>query len=84
MPIKRAAKKAIRQDKKKHALNLRRSKAMKEAVKKIKKLVGSEKKDEAKKLLPLAQQAIDKAKKRGLIKKNNASRKQSQLARMVK
>jgi ribosomal protein S20 len=42
-------------------------------------LVQAKKIDEAQKLVPKLQQAIDKAQKRGLIKKNTASRKKSRL-----
>jgi small subunit ribosomal protein S20 len=46
-----------------------------------------EKKDdkkEAKKKLSLAYQAIDKAVKRGVMKKNTAARKKSKLSKMTK
>ena len=36
------------------------------------------------KMLPSAFQAIDKAAKKGVIKKNNASRKKARLSRLVK
>ncbi|PJE59617.1 MAG: 30S ribosomal protein S20 [Candidatus Portnoybacteria bacterium CG10_big_fil_rev_8_21_14_0_10_44_7] len=84
MPIKQAAKKALKSSQKKRTFNLARQKAMKEAIKKIQKLVAGGKKDEAKKMLPLAQKAIDKAQKRGVLKKNTASRKKSLLAKITK
>jgi len=84
MPIRKSAKKALRSDVKKKAFNLRRKKTMKEMVKKITKLVATGKKDEAKKLIPQAQKAIDKAQKRGVIKKNTASRKKAHLAKITK
>lgn len=84
MPIKKAAKKALRQTKKKRGSNLRRIKTMKEVVKKLSKLAKEGKKDEARKLMPLAQKAIDKAKKRGVVKKNTAARKKSRLAKLLK
>ena len=56
---------------------------MKDVVKDMEKLVKEGKKDEAAKLLPKAQQAIDKAAKRGVIKKNTATRKKSRLARSL-
>jgi len=83
MPIKESAKKALRQTKKHRVLNLSRQKAMKDVVKKIKKLVTAGKKDEAKKLIPQAYQAIDKAAKRGVIKKNAASRTKSRLTKLI-
>ena len=57
---------------------------MKESVKEITKLVKGGKKDEAKKLLPKAYQAIDKATKKGVIKKNTASRRKSILSKITK
>lgn len=84
MPIRNSAKKALRSDAKKKIFNSRRKRTMKETIKKISKLVAGGKKDEAKKLIPQAQKAIDKAKKRGVIKKNTASRKKSHLAKITK
>ena len=82
MPITRAAKKALRVSKKKKLVNDRRTKTMKESVKKVGKLV-KEKSGDTQKNLALAFQAIDKAMKKGVIKKNTASRKKSRLAKMV-
>ena len=67
----------------KKIINDRRKRAMKEAVKKIGKLSKKDKK-EAQKMLSSAFQAIDKAAKRGVIKKNNAARKKSRLAKLIK
>lgn len=83
MPIKESAKKYLRQTKKHRMLNLARAKAVKDITKKIKKLVAAAKKDEAKKLIAQAYQAIDKAAKRGIIKKNTAARKKSRLMKML-
>ncbi len=84
MPIIQSAKKALRGSKRKKAINDRRKKTLKETIKKVEKLVHEKKLDEAAKLLPVAFAAIDKAGKRGVIKKNNASRKKSRLARITK
>ncbi len=83
MPITKSAKKAIRVSARKKAVNDQRKRAMKEIIKKIEKLAKTDKK-EAAKLLTAAYQAIDKAAKIGVIKKNNAARKKSRLARLVK
>lgn len=53
------------------------------AIKMIKKLVSDKNVKEAEKYLVLAYKAIDKAAKTSFIKKNNASRKKSRLAKMV-
>ncbi len=84
MPITRSAKKALRQSDRKKLVNDRRKKAMKETIKKVSKLVKEKKNDDAKALLSQAYAAIDKAAKRGVIKKNNASRKKALLSRMTK
>jgi small subunit ribosomal protein S20 len=83
MPIIKSAKKAIRVSGRKKAVNDRRKRTMKEEIKKIEKLSKTDKK-EAQKALATAYQAIDKAAKRGVIKKNNAARKKSRLSRLVK
>ncbi len=84
MPIIKSAKKALRGSLVKKARNDRNKKAVKESVKKIEKLVKDKKKDEAKKLISEAYSVIDKAAKRGVIKKNTASRKKSRLSRITK
>lgn len=83
MPIKESAKKALRQAKKHRVLNLARQKAAKDIVKKIKKMAIAGQKEEAKKLMAQAYQAIDKAAKRGVIKKNTAARKKSRLMKLI-
>lgn len=84
MPIIKSAKKALRGSLKKKAVNDRNKKAVKESIKKIEKLVKEKKSDEAKKILPEAYSVIDKACKKGIIKKNNASRKKSRLSKITK
>jgi len=84
MPITHSAEKALRVSKRKRAVNLRRAKPMKEVLKEMKKLIGEKKGPEALKILPKAYQMIDKAAKGGVIKKNNADRKKSRLARLLK
>jgi len=75
MPITRSAKKALRQSRRRRQRNLRQLNILKDTIKKIKKLVSENKKEEALKLLPMAYKVIDKAAKSGIIKKNNAARK---------
>ncbi len=84
MPIIKSAKKALRGSKRKHVFNLRRNKAMTETVKGVKKLITGKSKKEAEALLPKMYQAIDKAAKRGIIKKNTAARKKSRLVKAIK
>ncbi len=84
MPISASAKKSLRVSHRKRIVNDRRRKTMKESVKEISKLVKAGKKDEAKKLLPTAYKAIDKANKRGVIATNTASRRKSILSKITK
>ena len=56
---------------------------MREAIKELNKLVSAKQSKEALAKLPAAYQAIDKAKKRGVIKANTAARKKSHLALLV-
>lgn len=84
MPITQSAKKALRGSLKKKAVNDRRNKTMKDAVKKVEKLVKAKDAPSTKAELSLAYKAIDKAAKTGIIKKNTASRKKSRLARISK
>ncbi|MDE2030711.1 MAG: 30S ribosomal protein S20 [Patescibacteria group bacterium] len=84
MPITKSAKKALRGSLVKKAANDRNKKAVKEAIKDIEKLVKEKKTSEAKKLLPTAYSTIDKAAKKGVFKKNTASRKKSRLSKITK
>lgn len=79
MPITTSAKKALRGSKKKRVFNLRRKNEMQGVIKEYKKLISAKKTAEATKLIPKLQKVIDKAEKRGIIKKNTASRKKSRL-----
>ncbi|MBI5139764.1 30S ribosomal protein S20 [Candidatus Nomurabacteria bacterium] len=83
MPITKSAKKAIRGSLRKKAVNDARKGEMKELIKKFEKLSRKDK-TEASKMLSQVFSAIDKAKKTGIIKKNNASRKKSRLSKLVK
>jgi len=83
MPITKSAKKALRGSERKRVFNLRRKRVMKDTIKEITNLVLAGGKKEAEEKLSVAYKAIDKASKRGIIKKNNASRKKSRLSRMI-
>lgn len=83
MAITKGAKKAHRASLKKRVFNVRRKNAIENITKKIKKLVADKKGGEAKKLVPLAYKAYDKAAKEHTIKKGTADRKKSRLTEMV-
>ena len=84
MPITKSAKKALRGSARKKAVNDRRKKAMKDSIKEIEKLVKAKTVAEAQKLVSQVYAAIDKAAKKGVIKKNTAARKKSRIARITK
>lgn len=83
MPITKSAKKALRQSRKRRLFNLQRTKKMKSLVKQVRDLLKEKKREEALKILPQVYKAIDKAAKRGVIKKNTASRKKSRLTKAI-
>ena len=83
MPITKGAKKAHRVSLRKKVFNDKRKKTMKEAVKKIKTFISQKDKKGANSVLSEAYKAIDKAAKRGVIKKNTAARKKSRLSKAI-
>jgi len=83
MPITKSAKKALRQNQRRRLFNLRRKRKMRLLIKRIRGLIKQGEKEEALKLLPETYQAIDKAAKRGVIKKNTAARKKSRLMKAI-
>jgi len=78
----KSAKKAHEQSLRRRVFNLRRLRDMKNIVKEAKRLALS-KDGKARELLQQAYKAIDKAAKRGVIKKNTAARKKSRLTKFV-
>lgn len=80
MPNKASAKKALRQTIKRTILNKARKESFRSAIKDAVKATTPH---EAKKLAIAAQKALDKAAKRGVIKKNTAARKLSRLMKKV-
>jgi len=84
MPITKSAKKAHRVSLIKKAANDRTKKVLKEGSKAIEKLATTKQWKEAKSSLAKAYSAIDKAAKKGVIKKNTADRKKARLSRMAK
>jgi len=83
VPIKKSAKKFIRSTSTKTSRNNTRKKEFRVAVKKVLELIGKNKFKEAQQAFVVAQKALDKAAKSGVIKKNTASRKKSRLAKKL-
>ncbi len=79
MAITTSAKKALRQSKRKKAMNDLRKKAIRASLKDVR----LAKKGDTK-AIAAAYKAIDKALKTGLLKKNTAARRKSKVARSLK
>lgn len=82
MPNLQNAKKALRQSKKRAARNLVVKNTYKQALKTLRKAVEAGEKDVTEKVR-LAQKALGKATKRGVLKENTASRKLSRMMKRV-
>jgi small subunit ribosomal protein S20 len=84
MAIKKSAKKALKRSLKNKEMNLFFKLMMKKSIKSyLKALNSKEEKTDVLSLLSKAYSAIDKAVKRGVIKKQTAARKKSRLARKL-
>ncbi|MDB5224661.1 MAG: ribosomal protein [Candidatus Adlerbacteria bacterium] len=83
MAITSSAKKALRQSKRKKAMNDTQKVAIRGALRGARAVPAGDKKASAA-ALAAAYKAIDKAAKRGLIKKNTASRRKAKVSRMLK
>lgn len=83
MAITKNAKKALRVSTRRRVVNDRVRRTMKETVKVVRKGVADKDVKALKSDLALAFQALDKAAKKGTIKKGTASRKKSRLAKAV-
>jgi small subunit ribosomal protein S20 len=80
MAVSKSAKLAISKSERNKVVNDRRKKTMRETVKAVRTLIVKKDVVTAEKSLSAAFKALDKAAKRGVIKKNQASRKKSRLA----
>lgn len=74
MAITKSAKKAFRQSQRRKIINLAYKDKIKNLLKKARNLVSQKKIEEAKALVPQIYKALDKAAKKGVIKKNAAAR----------
>ena len=83
MAITKNAKKANRVSARRRVSNDTRRRTMKEAVKDVRKNVAEKNEKALKENLSLAYKALDKAAKKGVIKRGTADRKKARLARAV-
>lgn len=84
MPNIKSAKKRVKTDEIKRIRNNDQVASMRTAEKKVRIAVKEGKIDEAKELIKDANKKLDKAARRGLIKKNKAARDKSKLAKSIK
>jgi len=83
MPIKRAAYKALRSDKKKRLKNISTLSRIKTLNKNVDNLLKSKDKEKQEKALKALISAFDKAAQKGIIHKKTASRKIARISRKV-
>lgn len=83
MAITKSAKKALRQSFRRKARNLVYRDKIKSLLKEARNLVSQKKVEEAKSLIAKIYQALDKAVKKGVIKKNTASRRKSRILNLI-
>ena len=83
MAVSKTAKQNIRKSAINKVINDRRKRTMKETVKTVRTDLIKKDAVSAEKNLSAAYKALDKAAKRGVIKKNQASRKKSRLAQAI-
>ncbi len=83
MPLIKSAKKRMKQNLKRRELNFPIRSKLKTVIKQALTLIKDGKYDEAVTYMPRAYSTIDIAEKKNIIKKNNASRKKSRIARAL-
>jgi small subunit ribosomal protein S20 len=84
MPITKTTKRRPRQSERKRLMNKKRVLEMRKLTKEANTLISSKETDNVEKMVPQIYKAIDKAAKRGIIKKNTAARKKSRLMKKIK
>ena len=83
MPNTSSAIKALRQNVRRHKVNLKAKELIKKSTKQVRKLVTAGNKSEAAKALSSAFAALDKAAKKNIIHRNNANRHKARLSALV-
>lgn len=84
MPVTKTTKRRPQQNERKRILNKKRTLEMKKLVKEANTLVAAKEVKAVEEMMPKIYKAIDKAAKRGVIKKNTAARKKSRMMKKVK
>lgn len=84
MPITKTTKRRPKQSERKKIINKKRVLEMKKLMKEANSLIVSKNTEAVEKMMPQIYKAIDKAAKRGIIKKNTAARKKSSIMKKIK
>ncbi|MFA5228159.1 MAG: 30S ribosomal protein S20 [Candidatus Paceibacterota bacterium] len=84
MPITKTTKRRPKQSERKKIINKKRVLEMKKLMKEANSLIVSKNTEAVEKMMPQIYKAIDKAAKRGIIKKNTAARKKSRIMKKIK
>ena len=80
MPVKRAAIKALRQNRKRHAHNVAVKSDVRKTVKEARRLLATKDKANATEAIKIAVKKLDRAAQKGILKKNTAARLKSRLS----
>ncbi|MFA5714185.1 MAG: 30S ribosomal protein S20 [Candidatus Paceibacterota bacterium] len=83
MPVTKTTKRRPAQIERRRAVNTKRILEMRKLIKEANTLLSLNNIEEVEKMLPRIYKAIDKAAKRGVIKKNAASRRKSRIMKKV-
>jgi small subunit ribosomal protein S20 len=80
----KSAKKATRAAERRTVFNIRTKRTYKDSVKEIGLLIAAKKGDEAQKMLPAVQAAVDKAVKTHVLQRNTAARIKSNIVKRIR
>lgn len=83
MPVTKTTKRRPAQIERRRAVNLKRILEMRKLIKEANVLLSNKNIGEVEKMLPRIYKAIDKAAKRGIIKKNSAARRKSRMMKKI-
>ena len=83
MPVTKTTKRRPRQIERRREVNAKRILEIRKLIKEVNVLLSAKNIEEAGKMLPKIYKALDKAAKRGVIKKNSASRRKSRIMKKV-
>lgn len=84
MPVTKTTKRRPKQNERKRAINKKRTLEMRRLIKEANVLIAAKDTEAVEKMLPQIYKAIDKAAKKGVIKKNTAARKKSRMMKKIK